>query len=133
MIPLIIQDQFYTVQNLQRSLILQTSNWSGTFFAVSYSKPAPGKVELFSLPQIQDFQLLGKVFIHLDRLSGVQCSDVSLLSSAAHWSGISQRSPVSWSKMDFALCCEKSSPLNSVCTSGSCVGYETSQDRFLAV
>ena len=40
MIPLIIQDQFYTIQNLQRSPIPQTSNWSGTFFAVSYSKPA---------------------------------------------------------------------------------------------
>ena len=32
MIPLIIQDQFYTIQNLQRSPIPQTSNWSGTFF-----------------------------------------------------------------------------------------------------
>ena len=31
MIPLIIQDQFYIIQNLQRSPILQTSNWSGTF------------------------------------------------------------------------------------------------------
>ena len=40
MIHLIIQDQFYTIQNLQRSPISQTSNWSGTFFAVSYSKPA---------------------------------------------------------------------------------------------
>ena len=38
--PLIIQDQFYTIQNLQRSPIPQTSNWSGTFFAVSYSKSA---------------------------------------------------------------------------------------------
>ena len=38
MIPLIIQDQFYTIQNLQRSPILQTSNWSGTLLAVSYSK-----------------------------------------------------------------------------------------------
>ena len=37
---LIIQDQFHTVQNLQKFPILQTSNWSGTFFAVSYSKPA---------------------------------------------------------------------------------------------
>ena len=33
MIPLIIQDQF-TIQDLQRSPISQTSNWSGTFFAV---------------------------------------------------------------------------------------------------
>ena len=31
MIPLIIKDQFYTIQNLQRSPIPQTSNWSGTF------------------------------------------------------------------------------------------------------
>ena len=30
MIPLIIHDQFYTIQNLQRSQILQTINWSGT-------------------------------------------------------------------------------------------------------
>ena len=37
MIPLIIQDQFYTIQNLQRSPIPQTSYWSGTFFAVSYN------------------------------------------------------------------------------------------------
>ena len=36
-IPLIIQDQIYTIQ---RSPIPQTSNWSGTFFDVSYSKPA---------------------------------------------------------------------------------------------
>ena len=40
MIPLIIQDQFYTIQNLQSSHIPQTSNWSGTFCAVSYSKLA---------------------------------------------------------------------------------------------
>ena len=32
MIPLTIQDQFYTIQNLQRSPIPQTSNWSRTFF-----------------------------------------------------------------------------------------------------
>ena len=38
--PLIIQDQFYTIQNIQRSHISKTSNWSGTFFSVSYSKPA---------------------------------------------------------------------------------------------
>ena len=31
-IPMIIQDQFYTIQNLQRSPIPQTSNRSGTFF-----------------------------------------------------------------------------------------------------
>ena len=39
-ILLIIQNQIYTIQNLQRSPIPQTINWSGTFFAVSYSKPA---------------------------------------------------------------------------------------------
>ena len=33
-ISLIIQDPFYTIQNLQRSPSPQTSNWSGTFFAV---------------------------------------------------------------------------------------------------
>ena len=31
LIPLTIQDQFYTIQNLQRFLIPQTSDWSGTF------------------------------------------------------------------------------------------------------
>ena len=41
MINLIIQDQFYTTQNLQRSPIPQTSNWPRTFFfAISYSKQA---------------------------------------------------------------------------------------------
>ena len=30
--PMIILDRFSTVQNLQRALILQTSNWSGTMF-----------------------------------------------------------------------------------------------------
>ena len=38
--PLIIHDQFYTIQNLQRSPIPQTSYWSGTVFAVADSKPA---------------------------------------------------------------------------------------------
>ena len=32
MIPLTSQDQFYTIRNLQRSPISQTSNWSWTFF-----------------------------------------------------------------------------------------------------
>ena len=36
----IIYNQFGIIQVLQRSPIPQTSNWSGTFFAVSYSKPA---------------------------------------------------------------------------------------------
>ena len=39
-IPMIIKDQFGTAHNLQRVLIPQTSNWSGTIFTVSYSKPA---------------------------------------------------------------------------------------------
>ena len=38
--PGLICNQFGIIQVLQRSPILQTSNWSGTFFAVSYSKPA---------------------------------------------------------------------------------------------
>ena len=45
MIPLITQDQYYTVQDLQRSPIPQTSR-SGTFFAVSYSKQALVDVRL---------------------------------------------------------------------------------------
>ena len=32
------------IQNLQRSPLPQTSNWSGTFFAASYSKPAPASM-----------------------------------------------------------------------------------------
>ena len=39
---MIILDQFGTIQNLQWALFPQTSNWSGTIFAVSYSKPALG-------------------------------------------------------------------------------------------
>ena len=39
-IKLILDDQFGIMQVLQRSPIAQTSNWSGTFFAFSYSKPA---------------------------------------------------------------------------------------------
>ena len=35
--------QFGIIQVLQRSPIPQTSNWPGTFFAVSYSKPALAK------------------------------------------------------------------------------------------
>ena len=35
-----IYDQSYIIQNLYKSPILQTSDWSWTFFAVSYSKPA---------------------------------------------------------------------------------------------
>ena len=34
-IPLISQDQFYTIQNLQSFPIPQISNWAGTFFSVS--------------------------------------------------------------------------------------------------
>ena len=33
-------NQFGIIQVLQSSPIPQTSNWSGTFFAISYSKPA---------------------------------------------------------------------------------------------
>ena len=36
----LIYNQFGIIQVLQRSPIPQTSNWSGTFFAVPYSKPA---------------------------------------------------------------------------------------------
>ena len=38
----LIYNQIEIFQVLQRSPIPQTSNWSGTFFAVSYSKPALG-------------------------------------------------------------------------------------------
>ena len=36
----LIYNQFGIIQVLQRSPILQINNWSGTFFAASYSKPA---------------------------------------------------------------------------------------------
>ena len=36
----LIYNQFGIIQVLQRSPIPQTNNWPGTFFAVSYSKPA---------------------------------------------------------------------------------------------
>ena len=36
----LIYNQFGIIKVLQRSPIPQISNWSGTFFAVSYSKPA---------------------------------------------------------------------------------------------
>jgi hypothetical protein len=38
--------QFGIIKVLKRSPISQTSNWSGTFFAVSYSKPALAGVSL---------------------------------------------------------------------------------------
>ena len=41
------------IQVLQRSLIPQTSSWSGTFFAVSYSKPALGRQETGELEEVQ--------------------------------------------------------------------------------
>ena len=37
---MLIKDQFGIIQNLQTSPILQASFLVGTFFAVSYSKPA---------------------------------------------------------------------------------------------
>ena len=43
----VIYNQFGIIQVLQRSPILQTSNWPGTFFAVSYSKPALAPVVSF--------------------------------------------------------------------------------------
>ena len=56
MIPLKIQDQFHTSQNLQRSPIPQTSNWQGTFFAVSYSKPSLVHfVNLVELGMLKEF------------------------------------------------------------------------------
>ena len=38
--PGLVYNQFGIIQLLQSSPIVQTSNWSGTFFAISYSKPA---------------------------------------------------------------------------------------------
>ena len=39
-----LDNQFGIIQVLQRSPIPKTSNWSGTFFAVSYSKLALVKI-----------------------------------------------------------------------------------------
>ena len=67
MIPLTIQDQFYSIQKLQRSPIPQTSNWLGTFFAVSYSKPALVLATLQYFIQCSQFlfDLLLQIFILL--------------------------------------------------------------------
>ena len=37
---MLIYNQFGIIQNLQMSLIPKTDNWSLTFFAITYSKPA---------------------------------------------------------------------------------------------
>ena len=37
---MLIYNQFGIIQNLQMSLIPKTNNWSVTFFAITYSKPA---------------------------------------------------------------------------------------------
>ena len=51
-IPLIILGQFSTIQNLLKSPIPPTSNWSVTFFATLYDKPAlkAGSAELCMVP-----------------------------------------------------------------------------------
>ena len=41
---LIIQDQFYTIQNCPRSPIPQTSNWSGTFFCCFLQQTGSDKI-----------------------------------------------------------------------------------------
>jgi hypothetical protein len=51
-IPLTIQDQFHTIQNLERSPIPQTSNWSslnwsGTFFAVFLQQTGSNRNSFF--------------------------------------------------------------------------------------
>ena len=56
-IPLIIQDQFYTIQNLQRSPIPQTSNWSGTFFCF-FLRQTSSRVE----HQLSNRILIGQIF-----------------------------------------------------------------------
>ena len=48
----LICNQFGIIQVLQKSLIPQTNSWSGTFFAISYSKPA---LDLDILPKDWDF------------------------------------------------------------------------------
>ena len=49
---MLIKDQFSIIQNLQMSPIPQTSNWSWTFFAVSYSKPALGSLYFIGLENL---------------------------------------------------------------------------------
>ena len=73
MIPLIIQDQFYTIQNLQRSPISQTSNWSGTFFA--YSKPALG----WHLMQAKNFFIVNLLCIYPFRFLAIPPALVSIM------------------------------------------------------
>ena len=50
-------NQFGIIQVLQRSPILQTLNWSGTFFAVSYNKPALVPRQLGTAPIYQRYQI----------------------------------------------------------------------------
>ena len=64
MSPLIIQDQFYTNQNFQRSPIPPTSNWSGTFFAISYSKLALDD-KYFHSPDWKKLPLCNDCFVNL--------------------------------------------------------------------
>ena len=61
MIRLIIRDQFYSIQSLQRSPILQNNYWSGTFFAVSYSKLALALLVKNLCSQLFHIFLLGEV------------------------------------------------------------------------
>ena len=50
-------NQFGIIQVLQRAPILQTLNWSGTFFAVSYNKPALVPRQLGTAPIYQRYQI----------------------------------------------------------------------------
>ena len=76
-IPLIIQDQFYTIQNLQWSPIPQTSNWSGTFFVDSYSKPA----------QLNSRFSLSPSFKQLKQHSALQWNLIGFFCGRKKWAG----------------------------------------------
>ena len=58
-VKLILDDQGNHLV-LQRSPILQTSNWSGTFFAVSYSKPAKVQMSIWQIGRLNNDQSILK-------------------------------------------------------------------------
>ena len=64
-------NQFGIIQDLQRSPIPQTSNWSGTFFAVSYSKLVLLLVRLSQLNHLKESYKVKNSGISQKNLSSV--------------------------------------------------------------
>lgn len=59
MIPLIIQDQFFRIQNLQKTLFHKPATGQELFFAISYSKLALAGLQISTTNNdVQKHQLL---------------------------------------------------------------------------